>query len=537
MAEEKKLKVVRGRYRNVLGIEWMEFEFGRGYTLLRGPNESGKTSILRGTKSLFAGSGARDAVLLRKGAEEGEAVLVLDDGTEVDKRFGVDGSELEVRRPDGSKVQRPQAFVDQLVAWESLDPVALITAESKRERVDLLLRAAPVKLDPAELEAAVAGALPGTKIHDRGLNPFQLLDAVDQRIYEEREAVGRIERDKHATADSLEKDLPSTEVLSEDLDSEEKQLQAALAEAMAGEESALRGPEAETRARLAELEKRALEERRAAEDAAAAESTAAAESFRAEQVAADGELIKRQSELEPAIAQLEERLASMRRELGAAVSEHGRKMEDLARRGDVEVRRMRERAEAKASEVASRLRIESNRVRDEAAGLARAAASAAAERRARLESELKSLRERRRERDRQLAVERLAGEARDEAERAAGRYAAFTAARERVFALRQRLLEQLPIPGLTVSDGDIYLDGVEFDSLSGAQQVELALEVASRAPGRLGLIVVDELERLDADRFALFREAVERRGDVIQVLAARAEVTEDGRLKVETNGS
>jgi DNA repair exonuclease SbcCD ATPase subunit len=69
------------------------------------------------------------------------------------------------------------------------------------------------------------------------------------------------------------------------------------------------------------------------------------------------------------------------------------------------------------------------------------------------------------------------------------------------------LLANLPIPGIEVHDGEIFRDGVQFDRLNTAQQVEIAVEIAKLRSGELGVICVDGLELLDADHYQAFRDA------------------------------
>lgn len=73
-------------------------------------------------------------------------------------------------------------------------------------------------------------------------------------------------------------------------------------------------------------------------------------------------------------------------------------------------------------------------------------------------------------------------------------------------AYRHELLSALPIQGLEVRDGEVYRNGVTFDRLNKAQQVEIAVEIAKLRAGTLGVICVDELESLDTGHLAAFRE-------------------------------
>lgn len=73
-------------------------------------------------------------------------------------------------------------------------------------------------------------------------------------------------------------------------------------------------------------------------------------------------------------------------------------------------------------------------------------------------------------------------------------------------AYKAELLASLPIPGLEVKDGDIYRNGVHFDRLNTAQQVDIAVEIAKLRAGELGVCCVDGIELLDSAAFEEFRD-------------------------------
>lgn len=67
------------------------------------------------------------------------------------------------------------------------------------------------------------------------------------------------------------------------------------------------------------------------------------------------------------------------------------------------------------------------------------------------------------------------------------------------------LLAKLPVKGLEVVDGDIYREGVQFDRLNTAQQVQIAVDIAKLRAGDLGVVCVDGLEFLDSATFDQFK--------------------------------
>jgi len=86
-------------------------------------------------------------------------------------------------------------------------------------------------------------------------------------------------------------------------------------------------------------------------------------------------------------------------------------------------------------------------------------------------------------------------------------------------AYKLELLENLPIPGLTVVDGKVMRNGVAFDRLNMAQQVDIAVEIAKLRAGKLGVICVDGIELMDSKMFDAFREKAIKSG--LQMFVSR----------------
>jgi ABC-type cobalamin/Fe3+-siderophores transport system ATPase subunit len=105
----------------------------------------------------------------------------------------------------------------------------------------------------------------------------------------------------------------------------------------------------------------------------------------------------------------------------------------------------------------------------------------------------------------------------------------FTHALGRLEMLKASLLERLPIDGLEVRDGDIYVGGIPFDRINTSKRVRLAIEVARLRAGNLGLVCVDGLECLDEKTFAEFRKAAAK--SQLQFVVSKVA---SGPLQIET---
>ncbi len=121
-----------------------------------------------------------------------------------------------------------------------------------------------------------------------------------------------------------------------------------------------------------------------------------------------------------------------------------------------------------------------------------------------------------------VAAERDASEAK-------AKSAALTVALGRLDALRARLLEQLPVPGLEIRDGQVFYQEIPLRRLNTAAQMQVALSVARLRAGKAGLIVVDHAEAFDPANLEALKSAAADAG-LQWFMAERT----DGPLVVET---
>ena len=194
------MKISKIRISNILGIDELEFSPGK-YTELSGSNGSGKTSVLEAIKAAL--SGGHDATLLRKGADKGEVVLVLDDGTEITKRVTSTGSDTKVKQ-DGKTVSRAVEAIRKLTDLVSINPVEFLTA-AKKDRVQILLESMPVQIDTAKL-SQISGFTVDAGLQVAGL---AAVDAIRQKVYDERTVTNRLAKEKRATITQLAQAMPS----------------------------------------------------------------------------------------------------------------------------------------------------------------------------------------------------------------------------------------------------------------------------------------------------------------------------------------
>jgi recombinational DNA repair ATPase RecF len=147
------VRIVKIQIDNILGLEHLDIAPG-ALTVVEGANGTGKTSVLEAIKAGLGGG--RDATLLRKGAKEGQVVLVLDDGTEITKRVKADGaSTATVKHPTFGAIAKPQSYLDKLADALSVNPIAFLAAPPAK-RAAWLLEVLPSKVTDEDLAKASA---------------------------------------------------------------------------------------------------------------------------------------------------------------------------------------------------------------------------------------------------------------------------------------------------------------------------------------------------------------------------------------------
>jgi len=248
------MRINHVRISNILGLDELEFS-PEGFTQISGPNGTGKTSVLEAIKSTL-GVG-HDATLLRRGAEKGEIVLVLDDGMELQRTVTAASSTTTVRRY-GKKVPRPAEAIKALTDALSVNPVDFLLAP-KKDRVKALLEAMPLEADTkhlSELAGFPVKAVPG-------LHALHVINQVHQQVYDARTGTNRAVKEKTATINQLEAAVPPAPT---GVEGSEEELQGAIDAAAAARDTTLvkiqtklEGIRADVSGTIAELKAQAQE--------------------------------------------------------------------------------------------------------------------------------------------------------------------------------------------------------------------------------------------------------------------------------------
>lgn len=121
------------------------------------------------------------------------------------------------------------------------------------------------------------------------------------------------------------------------------------------------------------------------------------------------------------------------------------------------------------------------------------------------------------------------------------RYAELTEQLESVRKARIGLLQNadLPLPGLSVEDGELLYHGKAWDCMSGADQLRVATAIVRRLNPKCGFVLLDKLEQMDLDTLREFGAWLEQEG--LQAIATRVStggecsiIIEDGYITGES---
>lgn len=120
-----------------------------------------------------------------------------------------------------------------------------------------------------------------------------------------------------------------------------------------------------------------------------------------------------------------------------------------------------------------------------------------------------------------------------EAEQYRKDYDALTAEIEDLRAARTKLLDNadLPLPGLSVVDGELTYNGVKWDCMSGSDQLKTATAIVRRLNPKCGFVLLDKLEQMDIDTLREFGAWLESEG--LQAIATRVSTGDECSIIIE----
>lgn len=89
----------------------------------------------------------------------------------------------------------------------------------------------------------------------------------------------------------------------------------------------------------------------------------------------------------------------------------------------------------------------------------------------------------------------------------------------------------LPLPGLSVADGELLYLGQRWDNMSGSQQLQVATAIVRKLKPECGFVLIDKLEQMDQLTLQEFGTWLEREG--LQAIATRVSTGDECSILIE----
>lgn len=89
----------------------------------------------------------------------------------------------------------------------------------------------------------------------------------------------------------------------------------------------------------------------------------------------------------------------------------------------------------------------------------------------------------------------------------------------------------LPLPGLSVEEGELIYNGQKWDNMSGSEQLRVSTAIVRRLNPNCGFVLLDKLEQMDLDTLREFGQWLEQEG--LQAIATRVSTGDECSIIIE----
>lgn len=120
-----------------------------------------------------------------------------------------------------------------------------------------------------------------------------------------------------------------------------------------------------------------------------------------------------------------------------------------------------------------------------------------------------------------------------EAEEAQQKYEDKSLELKKVREEKMHLLDsvQLPLPGLSIEEGEIVFNGQKWDNMSGSDQLKVSTAIVRKLNPNCGFVLLDKLEQMDLDTLKEFGEWLESEG--LQAIATRVSTGDECSIIID----
>lgn len=456
MTEQKTLKLMQATIENVFGIEEYSIDLGGKFTLIEGPNETGKSSLLKAIRNTITG-GSLVKIKNNDAAEDDAAKvrLVFSNGSRIVTNKTEKG--ISVKRQKGNTmvmeaIDQPATFLKSLMPSNMIDPVNFINAGDK-ERVQTILESMPIDFNEDDFWRSIGLEKDDYAKARDNLHPLNKISKYFDSITNARRDIGRDEKTARGAyieeIDGVPAEIPTVE----DVKEKEKQLidmKTSYATGIQGLTDAAESDKSRVDYTFTEGQKHRMLELSGFSDRARADA-------------------------EKRISEFAERIAVREKEALKSRDESVNTIDICLKAGLENFDKNLPKIEDLSNEIAT-IRADEKNANNIAQSHARA--------------------------NRYL----------HKADILKGDYERLTNSLRAVEEYKVSMVAELPIPGLDVSDGTTRVNGVEWKDVNTAQQLNIAFKIVSMRLDKspLRLVLVDNIESLDPDsRVELFNTADE----------------------------
>lgn len=452
------MKIAKIKIQNILGIQDLELTAGGKFNIIQGQNGKGKTSVLEAIK-LALGSGS-DATVLRKGETKGQVVLLMDDDTEISATVNHEGKVSRSLVSNGEKSKQPVSDIKAIADAIGINPAEFIS--NPKSRTEIIIRAINYKVDTQELKDMF-----GVDFPEGGI---EVLDEVRKYLFDQRTGVNRAKKEKESTIKQMNQAIDKTIPHYSDIESSIQALRSDV-ELILAQMSQSRN----------EVKSKYFEEEESLKKFGV-------------DAAIDAETKIRQIKAE-ALSKETEAKSAMDEEVRAIQDKYGKIISSIKDNAEHDIRAVRvlsdsdiEEKKKLLLEVQAKIDAETKEKTEHFSAL-----------RATKLEEIAAMQERLKQSIKQEQIVKTVTEMSGQCESLGNESSMLTASIQAVDDMRKDVFKSIPIPGLTVEDGKVMIDGIDFDRLNTANQVHVAMQVSAMRSSKLRAICVDGIECLDSE--------------------------------------
>ena len=123
--------------------------------------------------------------------------------------------------------------------------------------------------------------------------------------------------------------------------------------------------------------------------------------------------------------------------------------------------------------------------------------------------------------------------AEDDAREYRNQYNSLTQKIEQIRDQKAKLLDSadLPLPELSVKDGELIYKGQQWDNMSGSDRLKVSTAIVRKLNPKCGFVLLDKLEQMDLDTLKEFGEWLEAEG--LQAIATRVSIGGECSIIIE----